>query len=119
MKVRCIQILDESGNPAERSGWARLGAVYHVLGIWIEPEQTRLRLIGEQPTPALYQPEMFDVVSTIIPVTWVITSPKRGYFSLGPSAWSRAGFWEEYFDGDAEARACFEEERKKIVASDP
>jgi len=119
MKVRCIKLLDSKGQPVERSPWAKLGGVYHVLTIWIEPTQTWLRLVGQEPTPTLYQPEMFEVVSPVIPSAWVITSPKPGCLSFQPEAWSRPGFWEEFFDREPEAVACFEEYRKLIIASDP
>ena len=119
MKVRCIALLDSSGMRVERSGWVKLGGVYHVLGIWVEPGQTSLRLIGENPTPALFQPEMFEVVRSTIPSSWVITSPQPGCIELGPASWGRPGFWEKYFDREPEAVACFEEERKKIVSFQP
>jgi hypothetical protein len=119
MKVRCIKLLDSRSQPVERSPWAKLGGVYHVLGIWVDRAQTRLRLIGEEPTPALFEPEMFEVVSSAIPSIWVINSPKPGCLSLEPEVWSRSGFWEEFFDREPEAVACFEEYRKLIVASDP
>jgi hypothetical protein len=118
MKVRCIQLLDSTSQPVERSAWAKLGRVYHVLGIWIEPRRTLFRLVGEEPTPALFEPEMFEVVSTVIPSTWIISSPKPGCFSLAPAAWSKPGFWEQFFDGEPETVACFEEHRAEIVASD-
>ncbi len=119
MKVRCVQILDSRGRPVERSAWVKLGSVYHVLEIWIEPGQTRFRLVGEEPTPALFEPEMFEVVSSVVPCTWGITSPKPGCLSFAPEAWKRTGFWEEFFDCEPGALACFEEQRKRIVASDP
>ena len=119
MKVRCIKLLDSRSRPVERSAWAKLGSVYHVLTVWVEPGQTRLRLVGEEQTPALFEPEMFEVVSSAIPPTWVVTSPKPGCLSLAPEAWSGAGFWERFFDGEAEAVARFQEYRAKIVAADP
>jgi hypothetical protein len=38
---------------------------------------------------------------------------------MRPAPWGVVGFWERYFDGDPEAIAIFEEEREKIVSSDP
>jgi hypothetical protein len=119
MRVRCIKVLDSRSRPIGRSAWAKVGDVYHVLGIWLEPTQTRLRLVGDEATPALFEPEMFEVVSTKIPPTWVVTSPKPGCLSLQPEAWSRAGFWEHFFDGEPEAVATFKEEQARIVAADP
>jgi hypothetical protein len=119
MKVRCIKLLDSMGEVAEHSAWARVGNVYHVLSISISPSQTRLCLIGDEPTPALFELDMFEIVSSTIPSVWVITSPKSGWFSLAPEPWSRPGFWEEFYDREPEAMACFEEYRKLIVASEP
>jgi hypothetical protein len=119
MKVRCITLLNSRGQPVERSAWAKVGAVYHVLGIWIEPSQTRLRLVGEQPTPALFEPEMFEVVSSIVPSMWVVTFPRSGCLSFAPAEWSGPGFWEAFFDREPNAVACFEEQRRMIIASDP
>ena len=119
MKVRCIKLLDSTGRSVERSTWAKIGGVYHVLGVWVEPGQTRLRLVGDEPTPALFEPEMFEVVSSVVPPTWVATSPKPGCLSFEPEAWSSAGFWERFFDGEPEAVATFAEQRAKIVAADP
>jgi hypothetical protein len=119
MKVRCIKMLDSSSQPVKRSTWAKVGSVYQVLGIWVEPAQTRFRLVGEEATPALFEPEMFQVVSAKIPPAWVVTSPKPGYLSLAPEAWSGAGFWERFFDGEPEAVAAFNEEQARIIAADP
>jgi|CZKU01.1.fsa_nt_gi hypothetical protein len=119
MKVRCVKLLDWQKKPVDRSAWAKIGGIYHVLSLWIEPGQTGLRLIGEEPTPTLFEPEMFEVVSSIIPDTWVITSPKPGCLSLAPAAWNTPGFWERYFDREPDAVACFEQCRAKIVAADP
>jgi hypothetical protein len=119
MKVRCIKLLDSRGLPATRSAWVKVGRTYHVLSVWIEPGQTTLRLIGEEPIPALFEVEMFEVVSSTIPVTWVITSPNPGCLSLAPSAWNASGFWESFFEREPEAVACFEEQRARIVGCDP
>lgn len=119
MKVRCVQLLNSLGNPVDSSGWAKLDAIYHVLSIWVEPGQTRLRLIGENPTPALFEPEMFEVVSSTIPGNWAITSPRPGCLDIGPLAWAQPFFWEQYFDHQPEAMACFKDELAKMVLSDP
>lgn len=119
MKVRCIKLLDSRGMPASHSAWAKVGSVYHVLALWIEPERTRLRLIGEEPTPALFEPAMFEVVSSVIPPNWVVVSPEPGYLSLAPLTWSVPRFWERFFDGDPDAVANFEAERDRIIEADP
>jgi len=90
-----------------------------ITSIEIEPASVQFRLVGEESIPALYNPEMFEVVSPTIPPTWVVTSPRPGCLCLGPSAWARPSFWEEFYDGHREARECFEKERLEILAADP
>ncbi|HLK14712.1 MAG TPA: hypothetical protein VKT78_07905 [Fimbriimonadaceae bacterium] len=120
MKVRCIQLIDGMGNKVTSSPWVRLGDVYHVLAIWIDPKQTRFRLVGgREASPVLYDPEMFELVSTVIPPSWIVTSLQAGCFALEPEPWTQRGFWEEFFDGEPNAVACFERERQKIIDSDP
>ncbi len=119
MKVRCIQLKDWAGEPEAHSAWLKVGGVYHVLRVQVEPTRTMLHLVGEEPTPALFQPELFEIVSATIPSNWVVTSPRPGHLEFAPAAWSRTGFWEDYYDRVAAAVSCFEEERRKIVASDP
>lgn len=119
MKVRCIKLLTATGQRVESSAWAKIGSVYHVLSVWVEPGLTRLRLIGDEPTPALFEPEMFELVSSVIPPNWVVTSPRAGCLSFAPGAWGDAAFFERFFDGEPEAVAVFEVERAKIVAADP
>jgi hypothetical protein len=119
VKVRCIQLFDSRGLLTTRSAWVKTGGIYHVLSIWIEPGQTKLRMVAEEPTPALFELEMFEVVSSVIPANWVVVSPKPGHLSLAPAAWSVSGFWENFFDYEPKAVASFEEHRAKIIACDP
>jgi hypothetical protein len=119
MKVRCIKLLDWTGQPVERASWMKVGGVYTVLALWIEPGHNRFRLVGEEWTPGLFDAEMFELVSGIVPSVWTISSPQPGCFSIEPEAWSRPGFWDAFFDREPEAIAVFEEERRKILAADP
>lgn len=103
----------------ERSTWARVGSVYHVLAVDVAPGRIWFRIMGDEPTPALFEAEMFEIVTSAIPPTWVAASPKAGRLSFEPEAWSGEGFWERFFDGEPRAVAAFEEERAKIIAADP
>lgn len=87
--------------------------------IEMSPERTMLRLIGENPTPALFQTDIFEVVSSVIPPSWIVVSPKPGLLDVGPEPWTRPGFWERYFDQDPEAVAIFKRERERMLESDP
>lgn len=119
MKVRCVRLLDSLGDPIQHSAWAKVGAIYHVLSISIEPRRSLFRLVAEGESPALFDPEMFEIVSSVIPESWIIVSHTPGCLSIAPKPWTRVGFWQEYFDRKPEALKSFEVERQRIVAVDP
>lgn len=119
MKVRCVELKNWRGEPEERSSWLKIGGIYHVLRIQIEPNRTMFQLVGEEPTPALFQPDLFEVISSRVPESWVIVSAKHGFLELTPLSWTAPGFWEAFYDREPEAVACFEEQRRLIIASDP
>lgn len=119
MKVRCVKLMDAYGVSVVSSSWAAIGDVYHVLGIVFDGSAVRLRIVGREKVPALFELSMFDVVTGIIPNRWTVSSSTRGVLIVGPLAWSVEGFWERYFDGDAEAVELFEKERSDTVAADP
>jgi len=119
MKVRCVKAPDE-GRVSGRSAWLTEGRTYHVLAIEIEPTRTRFRLVGDQSeTPALFEPELFEVVSGMIPSNWVISSHRSGYVDIGPEAWGCPGFWEDYFDRKPQSLAAFSTELNTILECDP
>lgn len=115
MKVRCVRLLDSMGIQVDKSSWATIGKIYDVLSIMIEPGTTRLRLVGDEAGPALFELTMFEIVSSQIPETWIVSSPRQGCLSFGPSAWNRPGFWDDFYNGEPDARSCFERERAMIV----
>lgn len=119
MKVRCIQLKDWQGKPEEHSGWLKVGRVYHVLTVEITPTGTMFRLVGDEPIAALFQPELFEVLSSVVPPTWTVSSIKPGYVTFGPAPLAQAGLLEKYYDRDPTAVACFDEERRKVIDSDP
>lgn len=121
MKVRCVKLLDTRGNPQTHSAWLTLGKIYHVLsvvlgarGIWL------LRLVGDTvPGVGLFPLQQFEIVSSRVPSSWIITWNSNGVFELTTEAWNQPGFWERYFEHDAAAIRVFEEQRKMIVEADP
>ena len=119
MKVRCIKLVDGFGQPVSRSSWVSVGHVYHVLEVLASPERTRIRIVGDSKTPALYHLEMFELVSGVIPAVWTVSSLRVGHFCICPKSWSADGFWEAYFDGNPEAGDAFQEGLNAIVNSDP
>jgi hypothetical protein len=119
MKVKCIQLRSQNGQTQDSSSWLTIGCIYHVLTIEIERGKTLLRLVGDEPTPALFEVEMFEVVSSILPSTWRVVSSVPGRLTLAPAKWTRSGFWEDFFNGTAAAIACFRQEQLAIIDSDP
>jgi len=74
------------------------------------------RIIGDDGfTPALYESHLFIPISSAIPHNWVINFD-GDIFQLSPLPWLTSGFWEQYFDGDHEARKIFSEETKIILS---
>lgn len=116
MKVKCIRIVDSSGQTQERSAWLTIGKVYDVLAIecdiygrWL------LRLIGDGLNGvALFEKDQFEVVSSKVLPTWTVSWNDKGGFKLMPEAWSQPGFWERYYDREPEALSIFEQEMQRI-----
>lgn len=119
MKVKCVTLKSSGGVPQQASSWLRIGCVYHVLAIEFSPARTMFRLVGEEVIPALFQPDLFEIVSSIIPSNWAVVSRKPGFIELSPKAWTRPGFWVDFFDGEPNAVACFENERRVSISADP
>ena len=120
MKVKCISLQDAFGKPTAKSAWLTIGKIYHVLELFQSEGQWRLRLMGDEPNGlAIFRLEQFEIVSTQIPPSWIVAWGKEGSLHLRPERWNKPGFLEEYYDKDAEAIRIFEEERRKIIESDP
>ena len=119
MKVRCIQLLDSTGHPEEKSHWLTLGKVYHVMTLTFGTQKKwLLRLIGDGRNGlALFPLEQFEIVSSNIPAAWVIRWEK-GVFELSPEPWNQPGFWERYYERDPDAIRVFEEESRRIIQQD-
>ena len=66
-------------------------------------------------TPIPYDALCFSIVDGEIPEGWVFGEQAPGYYSIGPRAWMRTGFWECVFDGPCDARRVFERERDALV----
>jgi len=83
--------------------------------MWVDVSGTYVRIVGDEPVPALFPLEMFEIVQNTIPPSWVVTSPREQCISIAPEPWTRAGFWEDFFDGAPAALASFSAERNKII----
>jgi hypothetical protein len=109
------------GKRQDKSSWLTIDNIYHVLEVVQDADRKwMVRLLGDESNgPALFRLDEFDIVSSKIPVSWVVVWGKNDFFQLTPEPWKDTGFWERYYDGDHEAIRVFEEERRKIVDADP
>jgi len=118
MIVKCLKILDpDTGKKVESSPSLTVGKEYVVLSIHVEDGySTKFQILRDDGTPSFHIANQFEVVSSKIPSTWQVDFVLNGYLSLGPKAWSRAGFWDDYFDGDPEAEAIFDREKEVLFS---
>lgn len=112
MKVECIQNKSEDWDFQ-----LQIGEAYHVVEIYIEKQDeadkdlVKFRLIGgELEVPAIFPSSIFNVTDGSVPAGWVFHQSDSSTSSIGPKSWSRDGFWEDYFDGEASAVKAFNDE---------
>jgi hypothetical protein len=105
MKVRCIRIFDPKGNPLDRSPWLTIGKGYVVLSVLFGARtQPLLRLVGDGGNGlALFRWDEFEIVSSIIPPTWILFPGPQSLVQLAPQPWTSPGFWERYYNQDQDA----------------
>jgi hypothetical protein len=71
----------------------------------------KLRIIADDGrTPILADASLFAMSSQPLSPSWSLVIREGGVVELGPSSWLEPGFWERYFDRDADALSKFEEE---------
>ncbi|NOU34476.1 MAG: hypothetical protein HOO96_41820 [Polyangiaceae bacterium] len=105
---------------ANRLGWARLkmGREYYVLSIERGATVMKYRIVSEEDVvPVLFDENLFDVVDSTMPSTWVPTETDRGV-ERSPAPWMQSGFWERFFDQDPDANRVFDEECDKMAEED-
>lgn len=74
--------------------------VYRVVGI----EGDLIRLMSDEGLPYLYPLSLFKVVDPNWPNDWVENISENGFRSIYPRGIGGPGFFENYFDGDNNAR---------------
>jgi hypothetical protein len=77
------------------------GNVYRVIGI----EGDQLRINSDVGEPILFAAHAFDIVDATEPDDWIGELGQDGERYAGPRALSARGFFEDWHDGVAEARA--------------
>lgn len=79
------------------------GQPYLVLGI----EADDLRVLNDQGKPYLFPREIFQVVDAREPADWVTEIGEDHERYAYPPSFNGTGFFEDYFDGNAQAVATF------------
>ena len=76
---------------------------YSVIGIDFE----FYRIVDDKNEPTLYPKTLFDIVDLKYPETWVKSDYGDGEWYIDPPELSREYFYEDYFDGVAEAVSVY------------
>ncbi|HAE41250.1 MAG TPA: hypothetical protein DCG57_21850 [Candidatus Riflebacteria bacterium] len=76
---------------------------YFVIGI----EADDYRLINDMGQPYLYPADLFEVVDSSEPANWITEYGEEGERYSYPASLKERGFFEDYFDGKAEAFSRF------------
>jgi hypothetical protein len=117
VKALCISL----GSDRESDPWLTLNREYLVLSILVTPKgHARLRILADDNrTPILVDATMFAASPQTLPWAWVATIREGGSVELGPRRWLELGFWERYFDGDADSVAAFQDEIRAMSNNSP
>jgi hypothetical protein len=76
---------------------------YFVIGI----EADDYRILNDSGKPYLYSSELFEIVDPYEPDEWIIEYGDEGERYSYPLLLNRAGFFEDYFDGDTKSVSIF------------
>lgn len=79
------------------------GQPYLVIGV----EADDLRILNDQGLPYLYPAELFDVIDAREPEDWIVEIGDDEERYAYPPALNTAGFFEDFFDANAEAVRTF------------
>ena len=106
-----------TGDDRKSDSWLTLNHEYLVLSILIPSKgPAKLRIIADDNrTPILVDATMFEAISQPLPGTWGATIRGNGVMEIGPQRWLRFGFWEQYFNADADAVSVFEQELQLMM----
>lgn len=96
--------------------WFDFGEIVVVLGIELKVDAMNYILWSKrQNVCALFPVGMFDVVDDHLSARWVCSfSLASGCMNIGPAVWNADGFWDRFNDGDQEAEAIFNAERRLL-----
>lgn len=113
MKALCVIV----AGGGDRDSWLTLNREYDVLSVLMTPKgPVKLRIIADDGrTPILAEASLFAMSSQPVSPSWSLVIREGGVVELGPSSWLEPGFWERYFDRDADALSEFEEQIIKMT----
>jgi hypothetical protein len=90
---------------SEEQEWLRPDHEYVVFSI--EEHHTMVagyRIVSEQAgRPMLFEASHFTITDSSLPRSWVVLGLRGATVQAGPTCLSKAGFWEDYFDGNLAA----------------
>lgn len=90
-----------------------LGQEYVVIGL----DHESYRIVDNKGEPILFPKEGFKILDDTIPADWVWKRYSEDEYYADPPALSRPGFYEDYFDGKAEAKKQFRDFLRKTGLS--
>jgi hypothetical protein len=120
MVVRCVKLLNADGKAVESSPWLALGKAYRVFSMTIDRNgKAWFRIISndrdiDPESLGIHSSECFEVLSNQRPSSWR-DRKFDGEIETAPGSWLVPEFWGRLFDGEEEAFAVFQRERRKIV----
>jgi len=118
MRVRCTNLISATTDqPLSESPWLTVGRTYLVLSLVASPGRGVLfRLVGDEGRqPGLFAAGQFEGVDQRLSTSWIVRLGADGLLELGPQAWLRSGFWEDYFDRKVEAITAFDNGRARMM----
>jgi hypothetical protein len=116
VKALCVRVAGEG----DQDSWLTLNHEYQVLSILMTPKgPAKLRMIADDGrTPVLTDASLFVMSAQPFPPNWVVAIGEGGVVELGPTPWLEPGFWERYFDSDADAILQFQEEIMRMESAE-
>jgi hypothetical protein len=113
MKALCISL----GTDRESDPWLTLHHEYLILSVLVAgqgPAKFRV-LADDKRTPILVEATLFAAEPQHLPPNWRAAVREGGVLELAPRSWLEHGFWERYFDGNADAVASFQAELQAMI----
>ena len=98
--------------------WLDPSLEHVVLSIDVSSHGTQYPVYSEsEGIPILVPADALEIIDARVSERWIVSAVLKSLF-IEPAAWSRSGFWEEFFEGNADAQRAFDNERR-LLTSDP